>query len=370
MIDLSRLDETPAPLEQGVIGDGKPLQIPLDDIEEDENQPRKEFSEEKMREMEAGIRLRGVRQPVSVRSHPEKPGKWILNFGARRYRGSRRAGVSTIPAFIDETSDDFDQVIENEHRDNLKPMELALWIKGKLDKGVKKAEIARRLALPASAITFLLALIDAPECVENAYRSGRCTSPQTLYDLRALHNKFPSEVEAWCETAEEISRKNVIDLGDTLKNTKKQGGDAKPEILFHEKGQGPSQADGKSEQGGSETLFHEKGNGKVESSGSAADAASAQGDAAGTSKGTATAETANVDNGELTSWPRGKAVSDPDSMKRPLLIVEHDGRAAAVLLNRRPSSAGLLRIRYEDGGGDAEVDAGAVRINRLAEGDK
>lgn len=57
-------------------------------------------------------------------------------------------------------------------------------------------------------------------------------------------------------------------------------------------------------------------------------------------------------------------------MKKPLLIVEHDGRAAAVLLNRRPSTAGLIRIRYEDGGGDAEVDAGSLKINLLTEAEK
>jgi ParB family chromosome partitioning protein len=42
------------------------------------------------------------------------------------------------------------------------------------------------------------------------------------------------------------------------------------------------------------------------------------------------------DTGELTSWPKGRAVSDPDRMSKPLLLVEFDGRSAAVLLNRRP----------------------------------
>lgn len=44
------------------------------------------------------------------------------------------------------------------------------------------------------------------------------------------------------------------------------------------------------------------------------------------------------DLGELTSWPRGKAVSDPDAMKKPLLLVEYEGRAAAVLLTGRTCS--------------------------------
>lgn len=375
MLDLSALEEKPVPEGAEAQPTGKPLDLPLDDIEEDENQPRKEFTEEKMAEMEASIKLRGVRQPVSVRPHPDKPGKWILNFGARRYRGSKRAGKPTIPAFIDETSDDFDQVIENENRDNLKPMELALFIKGKLDQGVKKAEIARRLTRPASNITELLALIEAPACIEEAYRSGRCTSPKTLYELRALHDKFGEQVEAWCEATEEITRKGVADLGDQLKGKKKPA-QGKPG------GEDGAQPAGDGAGGGAESLSHDEGNGSAGGSslvGAGSEPNKSHGEqggdgteAGGKPKGKSDGEDGhdNIDRGELTSWPRGKAVSDPDSMKKPLLIVEHDGRAAAVLLNRRPSTAGLIRIRYEDGGGDAEVDAGALKINLLTEAEK
>jgi ParB family transcriptional regulator, chromosome partitioning protein len=76
------------------------------------------------------------------------------------------------------------------------------------------------------------------------------------------------------------------------------------------------------------------------------------------------------DHGELTSWPKGRAISDPQRMSKPLLLVEYDGRSAAVILNKRPSTPGLLHIRYEDGGGDAEVDAGQCKINLLTDTDK
>lgn len=117
------------------------MQIGLAEIEEDPNQPRVEFNEESMLKMTNSIKERGVRQPVSVRVHPTKPKKWILNFGAQCYRGSIAAGLETIPAFIDDTNTDFDQVIENEQRENLKPMELALFIQRSLDDGVKKPKL-------------------------------------------------------------------------------------------------------------------------------------------------------------------------------------------------------------------------------------
>ncbi|MBE0437378.1 MAG: ParB/RepB/Spo0J family partition protein, partial [Methylomicrobium sp.] len=85
-LDLSALEDKPLPA--GVDSNGKPLELALSDIEEDPNQPRIEFSPEAMAEMTASIQARGVRQPVSVRHHPTKPGKWMLNFGARRFRGS------------------------------------------------------------------------------------------------------------------------------------------------------------------------------------------------------------------------------------------------------------------------------------------
>jgi len=354
MLDLSALEEKTIPVVANAQPTGKPLELPIDDVQEDEDQPRKEFSEEKMAEMAASIKLRGVRQPVSVRPHPEKSGKWILNFGARRLRGSKLAGKTTIPAFVDDTSDDFDQVIENENRDNLKPMELALFIKGKLDEGVKKAEIARRLTRPASTITELLALIDAPDCIEQAYRSGRCTSPKTLYELRMLHSKFAQQVQAWCENTEEITRKGVSDLSAQLKekpDTKKVSKETDAQTT----------ADVRAGQN-TKNLSHDKENG-----GSVAHAQSAnpQDPMLGSSEWGQ-----KFSDGTVTSWPHEKNRPDASVMKKPLLIVEHEGRAAAVLLNRRPSTAGLIHIQYEDSGETVEVGAAAVKISLLTETEK
>lgn len=369
MLDLSALEEKPtAP---GAEPTGEAMRAKLTDVEPDPNQPRTEKKQEEIEELGANIKLRGVKQPISVKKHPTKPGKWLINDGELRYLSSLWAGVEDIPIVVDEDFDDFDQVNANEKRFALRPMELAVFIKRKLDEGVKKAEIARRLGKPGSAITELLALVDAPPCITAVYTSGRCTSPKTLYELRALHDKFGEQVEAWCETAEEITRKGVSELGDILKGKKKPATD----------GGNIEGADQTNGAGGSESLSHDEdfpgrggsqnndsGNGGGrEADGDDQEAGGKKSNTRDQSKGEGDD---NIDRGELTSWPRGKAVSDPDSMKKPLLIVEHDGRAAAVLLNRRPSTAGLIRIRYEDGGGDAEVDAGSLKINMLTEAEK
>lgn len=378
-LDLSALEEKPAATGPAVAAPptGKPLDIPLAHIEEDPDQPRKEFTPEAMQEMTDSIRARGVKTPVSVRPHPAKPGKWMLNYGARRYRGSLAAGRESIPAFVDESHDDYDQVIENIQRDDLKPMELAFFIKKRLDAGDQKKAIAKNLGKDGAIITQHLALIDPPACIEDAYSNGKCVSPKTLYELRGLHDKFPEQVEAWCADAPEITRKMVAELADVLKGNKKpaptaaegqqggeQPGNGEASKFGHDQipggtgeGQGAGNEGGSNDNGGA-------GEGdKAKPGKKKADDGAGSGDDDGEGEG-------GRDTGELTSWPKGRAVSDPDRMSKPLMLVEFDGRSAAVLLNRRPSTAGLIHIRFEDGGGDQEVDAGACKINLLTEADK
>ena len=98
---------------------GGPLMIPIADIDEDPDQPRLEFDDEPLKELAATIAERGVRSPVSVRPHPSSPGRWLLNYGARRLRAAKLAGLSELPAFEDKSADSYDQVIENEQREGL-----------------------------------------------------------------------------------------------------------------------------------------------------------------------------------------------------------------------------------------------------------
>lgn len=368
-LDLSALEEKPVPTGPAAAQpDGKAMRVKLTDIETDPNQPRTEKKPEEIEEIGQNIKERGVKLPISVKPHPTKPGKWIINDGELRYRGSEWAKVEDIPVVVDEDFDDFDQVNANEKRFALRPMELATFIKRKLDEGVKKGEVARRLGKPANAITELLSLVEAPACIEAVYTSGRCTSPKTLYELRALAEKFPEQVQEWCDKAEDITRRSVADLGDVLKGKKKPAAALpSPASTGGTDTGGGAQAATNGGDGNPPKFRHDEILGGHQSGT----------DKQGTEPKTQPKATPGTDDatepgdlGELTSWPRGKAVSDPGAMKKPLLLVEYEGRAAAVLLNRRPSTSGMIRIRYEDGGGDDEVDAGRCKINLLTESDK
>ena len=196
---------------------GKPLQINVANVAEDPHQPRKEFDAAALQELADSIAARGVKTPISVHPDPVQPGKYIVNHGARRLRASLMAEKLTIPAFVDEQYDAYDQVVENLQRENLTPMELAMFMQKRIDAGDKKGDIARQLGKGVQAIAEHLALLNAPTCIEQAYASG-ATSPKTLYDLRRLHEQAPAEVDEWCAGMPEISRKSVAELAAKLRH--------------------------------------------------------------------------------------------------------------------------------------------------------
>ena len=141
-LPLDGLDLLNAPVD--LLG-GAPLQLPLDLIDEDPDQPRKDFCPTALAELAESIKVRGVLQAISVRRHPNKPDHWMVNFGARRLRASHLAGKATIPAYVDNAMDSYDQVIENEQRECLSPLELAMFMQKQLQLGTSASEIARTL---------------------------------------------------------------------------------------------------------------------------------------------------------------------------------------------------------------------------------
>ncbi|PTQ77325.1 ParB family chromosome partitioning protein [Nitrosomonas oligotropha] len=188
-------------------------------ISEDIHQPRKEFNQETLRELTETIKLRGVKSPISVRPNPDKPGTYIINHGARRYRASINAGLTKIPAFIDTDYSEADQVIENLQRDDLTSREIADFIGRQLAGGKTKSEIARLIGKTNPYITMHAALLDLPDPLGEVYRSGRCTDVTALYDLTRLYKANKEEVITWLalSTQEEISRLDVYQFSQFLK---------------------------------------------------------------------------------------------------------------------------------------------------------
>lgn len=216
-LDLSALEESTTPV-PAAVSQWEPPEILLSLIDEDENQPRKKFDPEALAELTDSVRERGVLQPITVAPHPVHHGRWLLKMGGRRFKAALGAGLKTIPAIIKTDITDFDQVIENEHRDNLKPMELAAFIRVKLEEGTSKAAIAKKLGKDASWITHHISLLEMPAPIAEAWSAGRCTSPKTVYELSMLYKKHPTEVDAWLSEASEVTRTTVAVLADIVKS--------------------------------------------------------------------------------------------------------------------------------------------------------
>ena len=206
-----RLESLAMP-EPAAANSGQPLLLPVEAIDEDPDQPRLEFDDDSLRELAETIARRGVRQPISVRPHPVDPDRWILNFGARRLRASKLACKADIPAFVDEAADSYDQVIENEQRKALRPLELAMFVQRRLARGETQAEIARLLGKSQPYVVYVSALIDAPHWLMELYRQGRCRGMIELYQLRRLHAIAPARVEQWVSEHAVIARADVQQL--------------------------------------------------------------------------------------------------------------------------------------------------------------
>lgn len=344
MLDLSALEGidlgNPAP-----VADGTPKQIPLTDILEDPDQPRVEFPEDQMQKMVESIKARGVKTPISVKPHPTEQGKWIINYGARRFRASVMAGKETIPAFVDNDHDDYDQVMENKERLNHSPIELALFIQKKINQGEKKNVIAKKLNEDPVFISTHLALVDMPECLSKAYDAG-FKSPKTLYDLRKLWESFPEEVNAWVdeslENGQDIIRSRVQALSKKLKEPKQAE---------------TTEADPESEPQAQESQ---------EQTAIIDDNESFNFDGDDQAEATEEPEVKKLmDQSNQKEQPEAKE-EDPDKIKKPLLVVIHDGRQANLMLNKKPSSLGFAWIKYEDGT-EVSVDCSSLEIEYLQE---
>ena len=206
----------PQPMGFAKRDDGEPLMLPIVSIDEDPGQPRREFDVDALQELAETIRKRGVLQPISVRPNPTQPGRWVLNFGARRLRAAKLAEQTHIAAFIDTSIDSHDQVIENEQREALRPLDFALFVERRLALNETQTEIARRLGKSQSYVARASALIDAPDWMMALYRQGRCQGITELYLLRQLHSQAPDAVLAWLAQQEEVTRTGLQQLKLTL----------------------------------------------------------------------------------------------------------------------------------------------------------
>ncbi|MDP3322984.1 MAG: ParB/RepB/Spo0J family partition protein [Hydrogenophaga sp.] len=196
---------------------GLALLVPVDQLDEDPDNPRKEFSPEAIEELAQDIAQRGILQPIVVSDRNDK-GRYLIRFGSRRWRAAIKAGLTAVPViFAVQARDAYDQVAENLKRQNLSPLELAQFIRRRVEAGESNAEVGRQLGMDLSTVAHHLALLSLPPVLDQALRSGRCESPRTLHELSRLHEEQPEQVAALVVGTEPITREAVAGLRDTAR---------------------------------------------------------------------------------------------------------------------------------------------------------
>ncbi len=185
---------------------GRPLLVALAQLFEDPNNPRTEFPESEIEELADDIRQHGILQAIVV--HPaDATGRYRIHFGAKRLRAAMRAGLDEVPVVVrDAPADAYAQVAENQKRHGLTPLDLARFIRAKVNEGESKAAIAARLGMDPTTVGHHLALLELPSELDDALNSGRCTSPRTLYELSKLHEAQPDRAKALVTGECEITR--------------------------------------------------------------------------------------------------------------------------------------------------------------------
>jgi ParB family transcriptional regulator, chromosome partitioning protein len=188
---------------------GTPRMVPTTQVAEDPANPRTEFPDDKVSELANDIRQRGILEAIVV--HPvNEQGKYVIHFGAMRLRAAVVAGLSEVPVVIrDAPADRYAQVAENLKRHSLSPFDLARFMRSRVDAGESNAAVADKLGMDLTSVAHHLALLELPPVLNDAMKSGRCTSPRTLFELRKLHATKPEAVEAAVAGASPLTRAAV-----------------------------------------------------------------------------------------------------------------------------------------------------------------
>lgn len=155
-------------------GGRKYFLCPIEELKPHSNQPRKTFNDEKMAELVASIKEKGVIQPLVVRRVEDH---YQIIAGERRWRAAQKAGLLDIPVVIQDVSEAWAlevALIENIQREDLNPIEEADAYHHLIESfDLSQDEVAKRVGKDRSTVANSIRLLRLPGLVRGDVIAGR-----------------------------------------------------------------------------------------------------------------------------------------------------------------------------------------------------
>ena len=166
----------PAPEEEQMQENDTFKNLKITEVEPNREQPRKNFDQESLEELAESIKEYGLIQPIVV---TKKEGYYGIVAGERRWRASKIAGLTEIPAIIrddDERINSEISLIENMQREDLNPYEKAVGVRTLIDKyGMSQEEVAKKLGKGRSTIANIVRILHLEPRVLEMAKEGKLT---------------------------------------------------------------------------------------------------------------------------------------------------------------------------------------------------
>lgn len=184
--------------------------LPIDLIERNPRNPRREFREEDLTELAASLKAHGIVQPIVVRPAPGSEGRYEIIAGERRWRAAQRAGLHDVPVTILEATDREAlelAIVENVQRADLNPVEEARGYQALIEEfNYTQADLGANIGKSRVHVTNTLRLMKLPPAALKLLEDGKLSAghgrallqsedPQALAELVVQKNLSVRETE-------------------------------------------------------------------------------------------------------------------------------------------------------------------------------
>jgi len=207
------------------------VEIDIDQLQPNPTQPRGIITPESIMELSDSIKEHGVLEPLVV---AHTPAGYQIVAGERRWRGSKMAGLKTVPCIVKETNPKGMlemALVENVQREDLNPLERAKAFKSLRDQfNLKTTEIAKRIGKSPSYISNSFRLLDLPDAIKdgllsNLISEGHARALLSIEDTKMMVEAYKTVLResASVRKAEDISRRIKVKTGKIDKYGTKSG---------------------------------------------------------------------------------------------------------------------------------------------------